>query len=130
MAKYWQVGRYLIAGSLATGTNLGVLYLCVNYLGMWYLTSAIISFCFGVVVSYLLQKFWTFQNYSKEGMHKQFTLFFFFALTMLGVNTLLMYFFVDILTIWYMLSQALAAIIIAFINYTFFNKVVFRKTAS
>ncbi|MFA6386501.1 MAG: GtrA family protein [Candidatus Paceibacterota bacterium] len=125
--KYSQIIRYIFAGCVATGSNLAILFILVHYFKLWYLTSSIISFCCAVVISYLLQKFFVFRNYERGDMHKQFLHFFIYNIVMLGVNTLLMYFFVDIVSIWYLLAQALCAIIIACMNYIYFNKIVFKK---
>jgi putative flippase GtrA len=127
VSKYFQVIRYIFAGGIATASNLAVLFVCVHYFHLWYLISAIISFCSAVIISYSLQKFFVFKDSSTKDMHKQFLNFFTFNLGMLGVNTLLMYLFVDIIGIWYMLAQALSAIIGAFVNYIYFNKVVFKN---
>jgi len=125
--KYIRIIRYIFAGSIATGSNLAILFICVHFFNLWYLTSAIISFCSAVIISYLLQKFFVFKNYSRENMHKQFAIFFIFNLFMLGINTLLMYTFVDIIGLWYLFAQALAAIIGACVNYIYFNKIIFKK---
>lgn len=125
--KYSQIIRYIFAGCVATGSNLAILFVCVHYFRLWYLTSAAISFCCAVVISYLLQKFFVFRNYERDNMHKQFLNFFIYNIVMLGVNTLLMYFFVDIIRFWYLLAQAISAIIIACMNYIYFNKIVFKK---
>lgn len=126
--KYSQIIRYIIAGCVATGSNLVILFISVQYFQLWYLTGAIISFSLAVVISYLLQKFFVFKNYRKDNISTQFFRFFIYNIVMLGFNTLLMYFFVDIIHIWYLLSQALTAIIIAFMNYIYFNKIVFKKS--
>ena len=128
MSKYTQIIRYVFAGGFATFSNLATLFVFVHYFKLWYLWGAVFSFCVGVIVSYLLQKFWTFKNYSRENMHKQFLVFFIFALVMLGLNTLLIYVFVDIIGLWYLLAQALSSLITACINYIYFNKVIFKKT--
>ncbi|MFA6355258.1 MAG: GtrA family protein [Candidatus Paceibacterota bacterium] len=125
--KYNQIIRYIIAGCVATGSSLAILFILVNYFKLWYLTGATISFCCAVVISYLLQKFFVFKNYAREDIHKQFLHFLIYNIIMLGANTLLMYFFVDIIKFWYLLAQALSAIIIAFMNYIYFNKIVFKK---
>jgi len=127
MSKYNQIIRYIFAGGIATASNIAILFVCVHYFKLWYLTSTIISFCCAVLISYLLQKFFVFKNYLTQNMHTQFLNFFIYNLIMLGVNTLLMYFFVDIINIWYLLAQAMSAIIIACINYIYFNKIIFKK---
>lgn len=125
--KYNQIIRYFFAGCVATGSNLAILFVCVHYLELWYLTSAIISFSLAVIISYLLQKFFVFKNYGTDGIPTQFLNFLIYNIVMLGVNTLFMYFFVDIVRVWYLLAQALTAIIIACMNYVYFNKIVFKK---
>lgn len=127
MSKYIQIVRYILAGGIATVSNLVILFICVHYFNLWYLTSAIISFCCAVIISYLLQKFFVFKNYSTEKVHMQFLNFFVFNLVMLGVNTLLIYTFVDIIGLWYLLAQALSSAITACINYIYFNKVIFKN---
>lgn len=127
MSKYFQVIRYIFAGGTATVSNLAILFIGVHYFHLWYLTAAIISFCSAVIISYVLQKFFVFNNSSTENIHKQFLNFFIFNLVMLGVNTLFMYIFVDIIGIWYLLAQVLSAIIGACINYFYFSKVLFKK---
>jgi len=127
MSKYFKILRYIFAGGLATGSNLLILFICVNYFHLWYLSGSIIAFCGGIIISYILQKYFTFKDYSKETIYKQFTIFFIFNIVMLSINTLLVYLFVDILEIRYMAGQTLSSLMIAFINYNYFNKVIFKK---
>ena len=127
MSKYIQIIRYILAGGIATAFNLVILFICVHYFHLWYLTSAIISFCLAVIISYLLQKFFVFRNYYTNNIRTQFLNFFIFNLVMLGLNTLLMYIFVDIISLWYLLAQALSSAITACINYIYFNKIIFKN---
>ena len=127
MSKYIQIVRYILAGGIATVSNLVILFVGVHYFHLWYLTSAIISFCLAVIISYLLQKFFVFRNYSANNIHTQFLNFFIFNIVMLGLNILLMYVFVDIISLWYLLAQAISSAITACINYIYFNKVIFKN---
>ncbi|MEK7081171.1 MAG: GtrA family protein [Patescibacteria group bacterium] len=126
MSKYIHITRYILAGGFATASNLAILFISVHYFKLWYLTGTIIAFCCAVIISYLLHKFSTFKNYSTHNMHKQFLNFFIFALIVLGLNTLLMYVLVDIIGFWYLLAQAFASLVVAWINYTYF-KVIFKN---
>ena len=127
MVKNKKVLRYIFSGTIASLSNFIVLYFLVQKLGLWYLTSSIISFCSGIIVSYCLQKFFTFKNNSTKNMHLQFSVFFIYNLCLLGLNTLLMYLFVDVIGFWYLFSQIIITIGTAFINYFFFNKILFRN---
>jgi len=62
LSKYGKIIRYLFAGGIATLSNLLVLFVCVNYFKLWYLSGAIISFCVAVIISYSLQKFFVFKD--------------------------------------------------------------------
>ncbi len=126
MIKNYKILRYIFSGIIASLSNFIVLYFLVQKLNIWYLTSSIISFCSGIVVSYLLHKFFTFKNYSKDNIPLQFSFFFLYNLCMLGLNTLMMYLFVDIFGFWYFFSQIMITIGIAFINYMFFNRIMFN----
>ena len=127
MSKYIKILRYIFAGGIATAFNLVILFICVHYLKIWYLIGAIIAFCCAVVISYTLQKFFVFKNYSRKDMGRQFFNFFIFTLFILGVNTLLMYVFVDVIGLWYILAQIFASIITACANYIYFSKFIFAK---
>lgn len=125
--KYHKILKYILAGSTAVLVNLAVLYSMVEFLHLWYLIGAIISFVFGLCTSYTLQKFWTFKDTNTQNIQIQFLSFTILALLMLGLNTLLIYFFVDILHIWYLLAQASSSLLIALINYNVFNRVIFKN---
>ena len=127
LSRYDKVIRYIFSGAITSLSNFIMLYFLVQELNLWYLTSAIFSFCFGIIVGYLLHKFITFQNNSKHKIHLQFSKFFIYNILMLGLNTLLMYVFVDIFRFWYLISQIIITIFIAFINYTVFNKIIFKN---
>ncbi len=126
MVKNSKVIRYIFSGGLASATNLGILFVLVRYFHLWYLFSAIISFCCGIIISYLLQKFFTFKDDSTKNIHLQFSIFVIYNLIMLGLNTLLMYLFVDIFGFWYLLSQFVITVGTAFMNYFFFSKFIFN----
>ena len=127
--KYAKIIRYLFAGGFATVSSLLVLFICVNYFKWWYLSSAVLSFSTAVIIGYILHKFWVFKNYRTNNIPQQFLSFLTFGLMMLGLNTLMMYIFVDIFHVWYLLAQVICSIITAFINFICFNKVIFKKVA-
>jgi len=96
------------------------------FYNFYYLIGAIIAFCCGAVVSYLMQKFWTFKDYSNKNITKQFSNFFIYSLFMLGVNTFLMYLCVDIFIFNYLFSQIMITVLTAFVNYFIFSRYMFN----
>lgn len=117
LRKRARVLRYLIAGGTAACVDFTLLYLFTDGFGFHYLVSAIAAFIFAFFVSFLLQKFWTFQEDSVEGVHTQAMIYFVIAALNLLINTGLMYFLVDIVHLWYMAGQFIASGLIAIESY-------------
>ncbi len=126
MSHKTRIIRYLISGALAAATLLGSLYVLHQVWGMWYLAASAISFVITLIVSFVLQKFWTFANTETQYVHKQFFQYTILACVNLGFNALLMYLFVDILQVWYIVSQGLTAAIISVWSY-FIYRVIFHN---
>ena len=45
--KKERIVRYIISGGTATGANLALLYVLTDWLGLWYLISAVLAFIGG-----------------------------------------------------------------------------------
>lgn len=125
--RHAKIVRFLISGSLAAGTNLGLLYVLTDLLKIWYLISAIFSFVAGFLVSFILQKIWTFQDTSRERVHSQAGAFFMVALTGLGVNIASLYILVDYLGVHYLMAQIIVGVFIAVANFFVYHFVIFKK---
>jgi putative flippase GtrA len=119
--------RYLIAGGTAAATNLVALYVFTDLLHVWYLLSAILSFLIAFIVSFVLQKFWTFTGSQETEWKSQAVMYFIITSINLGLNTLLMYLFVDIFDIHYMVSQFIISGLIACESYFVYQIFVFKK---
>ena len=119
--------RYIISGGMAAGTNIGLLFVFVHLCGLHYLIASVIAFFFGLVVSFALQKFWTFADRRITRMLSQLALYIIIALVNLILNTVLVYTFVELFGVWYLLSQALASAIIALYSYFAYQKIIFSS---
>ena len=110
--------KFVISGGSAAVVNLGAAYVLTDWLGFWYLTASVISFILSLVVSFSLQKFWTFRDHVLDHWHKQFLLYLIMAVANLAVNTWLVFIEVEWLNLWYLTAQFITG---AFIGlYTFF----------
>lgn len=117
--------RYLFSGGTAAMVNLGLLYLLTDIMGLYYLLSGILAFSCGVIVSFIMQKSWTFQDRSTEETYKKFVLYVVIAIINLAVNTSLLFLFTDIFNLYYMISQFLASGIVAVWSYFIYRKMFF-----
>lgn len=121
--------RYLISGGTAAFANLALLFALTEFAGIWYLASSMLSFAVGFAVSFTLQKFWTFEDSRRDAIPRQLVLHLGTALGALGLNTLLLYFAVDIMGLWYMLAQFVISGMLAFGSYFVYNTYIFKSTA-
>lgn len=124
-SKILLFSRYLFSGFLAFGTNLLLLFVFKHYLGWHYLSASTVSFIVSVIVSFLAQKFITFQDKSRDRVHHQLFKYVVIALFNVLVNGALMFSFVDLVHLSYLLSQFFSAGIIAFYSLFLYRFVIF-----
>ena len=127
LQKYGQFVRFVLAGVFAFAINLVALYFFTDIVGIYYLISTILAFLISFSVSFTLQKFWTFQDNSRDHLHIQLPLYLGMQLTNITLNAALMFVFVEDLHVWYLYSQAVISLALAaailFIN----KKYIFKK---
>lgn len=58
---YKSIPEYYMVSLLTMCINLGLYWLLIYY-GIYYIFSAILGFMVGTIISYLLNRFWTFRN--------------------------------------------------------------------
>lgn len=119
--------RYLAAGVSGAGTQICLLYLFTDVVGIWYLYSSIISFGIAVFISFTLQKFWTFKDKETNAIHHQFIKYFILAILGLLINSIMMYLMVDMAQVWYLLAQIITSAIIALINFVAYKFFIFDQ---
>lgn len=122
-----KVVRFLISGGISTGVDLALLLLFAEVFGLWYLLAAVLAFILAFFVSFGLQKFWTFQDHSREGVSMQASVYLLIALANLALNTFLVYICVEHIGFHYLLAQIVASILIACESYFVYQKFVFRR---
>ncbi len=105
--RFLLIIRYGIAGGIAAFVNVAVLYGCTEYLGFHYLVSVSIAFLVSFVVSFSLQKYWTFKDHRTEGISRQGRTYFLVSVANYVLNLLLLYVCVEIVHLWYVLAQIL-----------------------
>ena len=121
----WRVLRFLISGGISATTNFATLYILTEFFDVWYLLSSVIALVLSLIVSFLLQKFWTFQNYSLERVHIQVPLHATLALCNLVFNTIALYVLVEWFGVWYMFGQVINGMVIAAVNYYMYRTHIF-----
>ncbi len=126
--KNKKIIKFVFSGSVAAVVDLGTLYILTEFLGFFYLVSAGFSYFMGFLVSFSLQKFWTFRDSSLLYIKKQF--FHYSALTLgtLFLDLLFLYILVEKLGVYYLLAQIIAGAVIALGRFLVNNFIIFKKT--
>lgn len=121
-----RVLRYLAAGGMGAATNLATLYALTEFFHVWYLFSSIIAVSVSFIVSFILQKFWTFRSMDLDRVPVQLPMHLSLSFANLVLNTVLMYLLVDYIHLWYMLAQVIVAGVLAVANYTIYRLYIFK----
>ncbi len=103
---------YVIYAGLATVVDVGLLWVFTALLGIYYLLSAALSYCAGMLTNFLLNKFFNFRNRSQQ-LAAQFGVFAAVALVGLALNQLVIFSLVEWFHIWYIGAKLVSVVIVA-----------------
>jgi len=131
--------RYGISGATGGAIQVVGLYIWVSLLGFeaQYLWGVVIAYCIAVVVTFVLQKYWTFRNYDHETVVKQMVWYTAVSLGNLGVNTLILHLGklaleargLDFFNGWYLVVQVVAVGTAAILSFLSNRYITFRSVA-
>jgi len=128
-AAKMKILRYIISGGTAAIVDLSLLYLFTDVFKIWYIISTVLAFLLAFMVSFSLQKYWTFKDHSNDNIHAQAIIYFAVTSINLGLNTLGMYFCVQYGHIHYLFAQIIVSALIAVESY-FAYRILFNKRAT
>lgn len=120
-----QIFRYIFSGGISALITLCTLYLLHDLSNVHYLLASIAAYCLGVIISFTLQKRLTFQDNNNQKIGLQGFLYTTLLLFNLGVNIFIMYILVDLLHIWYLMSQVIAGGTIAISSFFAYKHIIF-----
>lgn len=124
--KIFHVVRFGMSGAAATATDIGALAVLIYVLHLWYLAAAVIAFLIGFVVSFSLQKFWTFRDHTTERMGAQAAVYLAIVLMNLTINTFFVFVLVEYVGLTPIPAQLVASVVIACESF-FLYRIVFRR---
>lgn len=122
--RFWEVFRFLVVGGSCFLLEYFLLFALTEFVGFDPLISAPIAFTVSLIVNYILCVYVVFHAKNQTGRQM-----FFFILTSimgLGINQLVMWFFIDIIGIWYMFAKVIASAIVMIWNY-FTKRYILKK---
>lgn len=129
LKRYKQIIKFLIAGGLVNLLGIFLLYVFTNVLGIWYLISSSLAITISFSVSFILQKFWTFEDKTRQFnlLARQLFLYGLVFVVDFIVNALLMYGLVGRLGLWYLLAQLITSGLIAIANFVIYKFFIFNR---
>ncbi len=112
-----QFFRYLFVGGFAAVVNIGMLYILTDFFNFYYLVSNIISFVLGLLVNYLLSKKFVFQEEISISQSKEFIIYAVIGIVGLGLDTLFVWLFTDVVKLHYLISKIISTFIVFIWNF-------------
>ncbi len=111
---FGQLLRFLITGGSAAFINIFLLFAFTEFAGLWYIASSMLAFVGAFAFNFIISKYWVFKSNDAAKIRRELPMQLAVNIVNLGINTILLYTFVEYLHLWYVLAQFFASIIIAF----------------
>lgn len=121
--RFLEIIRFCFVGGLSLIVDCAVLFGLTEFFGVHYLYSAGISFTVSVIFNYWLCVVYVFKG-AKKQTPKQAAIFIGSSIVGLGLNQIFMWFFVEIVTLHYMLAKLGATVIVTLWNYVAKRKAI------
>lgn len=110
--------RYIFVGGIATVVDWSILYILTSICEIHYLVSAIIAFVAGLIINFILAKLLVFKaNEVRVNSYIEFISYAIIGIIGLGITELILYSLTNFIGLYYMISKAIATIIVLFWNY-------------
>jgi putative flippase GtrA len=136
-SKFWFLVRYGAVGVVGGVIQTSTLYVWVGVLHLEadYLAGAVVGFCAALLVTFTLQKYWTFRDHGRTEVQRQFILYSGIALFSLGLNILLLHLSkllleragLNFFDTWYLLAQIAVITLLAGMSFIANYFLTFRK---
>lgn len=113
-----QVIKFGLVGVIASLIDFGLLTMLTEFFNVYYLISAAVSFVVSTIFNYIASMRFVFESkFEKKQRHKEVIIFLVLSIIGLIVNQVMMWFFVDIMNIYYIFGKVLATVIVMIWNF-------------
>lgn len=125
---FLQFFRYIFVGGIATVVDWSVLFLLTEVANVYHLVSAIFAFVAGLITNFLLSKPFVFKaNEARVKPLMEFVSYAVIGVVGLGITELIMFIFTNCWGIHYMVSKAIATVVVLIWNYIARKTLVYKK---
>ena len=116
--SFLQFFRYLFVGGIATVADWGVLFALIEFFQLYHLVSAVFAFAAGLTTNFLLSKRLVFRaNKARTNALMEVLGYVLIGVVGLGITELIMFVFTNIMALHYLLSKAIATVVVLAWNY-------------
>jgi len=119
--------KFVVSGVLATIVNLFFLFIFFSVFEIKIIYAASMSWLLAFLISFNLQKYWTFRSFSLKKIPRQVILYFSLAFVSLTLNARWMYLLVESLNMHYILAQIIVLFVLAILNYIVYKFIIFKE---
>jgi len=119
------VGFFLV-GIIASALDISVLVMLSSWFGVGYLAAAVVSYCCGIMASYLLNKSITFHNTDRHFV-SQFSTFAAISVSCLLVNLSIIWLAVELFSLNFLTGKIIATLVAFFWNYHGQKRYTFQR---
>lgn len=120
--------KYCISGGMGAAIQVGATSLLVHRFSVYYLIAATIAYILSLCVSFLLQRYWTFADMNHtHKLHVMSVIYALISLVGLGLNTFLLYMFVEIMHISLLPAQIISIGIVALTSFALNRTLTFKE---
>ena len=121
-----QLFRYTFVGGIAFIVDFACLYILTEFAGIHYLFSAAIAFILGLIVNYILSILWVFKSRTVNKKIIEIIIFAVIGIIGLGLNEVMIWFFTDKISIYYLYSKLISTAIVYFWNFLARKYILYR----
>ena len=111
-----QLVKFAVVGVIAAAVDVGVLVILKEIMGLGVLISSALSFSISVCVNYILSMAWVFDG-KNQNKFKEFIIFVVLSIGGLGINQLVLWFGINVLSVYYLVVKFMAMIIVPIYNF-------------
>lgn len=118
--------KYFLVAGIAFAVDYTLLYIFTEFLQVYYLVSAIVSFAVGIVISYNLSVQWVFNTRNLDNRMQEFLVFLFIGIIGLVLNIVIIYMFTSFIHFHYMFSKIISTAFVYFWNFGARKLILFK----
>jgi putative flippase GtrA len=124
--RFSQLLNYLIAGGVSAFVDWSFYWALINFVGLFYIYAAAISFVIATTLNYLLSVNWVFKGRGRFSSLVNISLVFFVSGVGLLINQSVLFILVEYLTLHYMLAKISATGIVFIWNFVLRKYYIFK----